>query len=211
MSRGIPANGREAYFTQGYLNEGRFVDYHYAYRLAMDDRPSRVLEIGPGNGLLSWLLRKSGCNVTTLDIDPSVCPDVLGSVEAVPFRDSAFDAVVCVEVLEHLPLDSFAAAMKEIRRVTRRRCVLSLPHVGRYWMFLGQLPLVGNVCGSIHLPQLHPPDFTDHPEHYWSIGTRGASDRKIDRSLMAAGFIIRRSFRPLANKCHKFFLLEVAR
>lgn len=210
-SRGIPSEGRESYFTARYLNEGRFVDYHHAYRLALENEPSDLLEIGPGNGLLTWLLRQSGRCVTTLDIDSAVRPDVLGSVEAMPFSDRSFDTVLCIEVLEHLPWDDFGSALSEIHRVTRKRVVLSLPHVGRYWMLVGTLPLLGGVWGSVDLPSWNPPDFANHPEHYWSIGSKGCRDSEVKDRITAAGFVIRNEYRPLMNRCHKFFVLERSR
>jgi SAM-dependent methyltransferase len=52
-----------------------------------------------------------------MDYNPDVGPDVVGSVLALPFRDSAVDGIMCNEVLEHVPEPS--AALDEIRRVLR--------------------------------------------------------------------------------------------
>ena len=41
---------------------------------------------------------------------------VVGDVERLPFRDGAFDAVVCDDTIEHLPDD--AEGMRQLRRVT---------------------------------------------------------------------------------------------
>lgn len=45
------------------------------------------------------------------------CSAVLGDVEAMPFPDGSFGAVVCTEVLEHVP--DPAGALAEIHRVLR--------------------------------------------------------------------------------------------
>jgi len=47
--------------------------------------------------------------------EPHVC--VLGDLTALPFAERAFDATVCVHVLEHVEADSVAIA--ELYRVTR--------------------------------------------------------------------------------------------
>jgi SAM-dependent methyltransferase len=204
-ARGV-ADGR-IYFGDGYLNEGRFVDYYHTYRLARQTGGRRFLEIGPGNGLVAWLLRRGGASVTTLDIEPSVEPDVIGSVAALPFGDGAFDAVICCEVLEHLPWEFFPSCLQEIRRVGSGPCVLSLPHVGKTITILAELPFIGSLWGSLPLPPLRRPDMAQHPEHFWSVGSRGCSDRLVARRIRESGFRIVKSYRPGFNKAHKFYLL----
>jgi len=49
-----------------------------------------------------------------------------GDVLALPFPDRSFDAVVCMEVLEHLP--DPAQGLAELQRVSRRWLLLSVPH-----------------------------------------------------------------------------------
>jgi SAM-dependent methyltransferase len=53
---------------------------------------------------------------------------VVGDVEQLPFRDGAFDAVVCDDTIEHLPDD--AAGARELRRVTADggRVVVATPN-----------------------------------------------------------------------------------
>lgn len=85
----------------------------------------RILEIGCGTGgLLKELSRWSAA--CGLDISPQAtkyCRErgldgvCLGDISSLPFQDEQFDAVVCVDVLEHLEDD--AAALREIRRVCK--------------------------------------------------------------------------------------------
>ena len=42
-------------------------------------------------------LKRSGLEVASLDIDPALEPDHVGSVTEIPFGDNAFDAVVCLK------------------------------------------------------------------------------------------------------------------
>lgn len=49
---------------------------------------------------------------------------VQGDVEALPFPDEAFDAVVCLGVLDYLPSDDIA--LRELSRVTRKGGILML-------------------------------------------------------------------------------------
>lgn len=59
----------------------------------------------------------------------------VGNLLELPFEDSSFDLVLCLEVLEHLPEP--AAGLAELVRVSRRDIVISVPH--EPWFRLGSL------------------------------------------------------------------------
>ena len=85
--------------------------------------PGRVLEVGAGTGALWADDRPEGLVVS--DLSPAMCATlrdaglttVRATAEALPFRDRAFDGVVCNHVLYHLP--DPAAGVRELRRVAR--------------------------------------------------------------------------------------------
>ena len=91
-----------------------------------------VLDLGCGDGtLLSFMdaaLFKVG-----LDISHSVLRfvkkghPILASSEALPFKQAAFDLVMCTEVLEHLPPPVFEATIDEIQKVTKKYILISVP------------------------------------------------------------------------------------
>jgi len=45
-----------------------------------------------------------------------------------PYDDNSFDAVVCMEVLEHLAVEDFPKALSEIRRVCSGQLIMSVPY-----------------------------------------------------------------------------------
>src|SRR6186997_2442925 len=125
------------YKSTKYEKVDRWVSYYRQIHEVLALRPENLLEIGKGSGLVSTVLKSRGVDVTSLDIDPGVHPDVVGSVLALPFEDKKFDVTLCAEVLEHLPFEEFPKALSEIRRVTRRAVVLSLPNWGwTFWLGL---------------------------------------------------------------------------
>ena len=73
------------------------------------------------------------CAQATLP-DAEICRTEGGRL---PFPDSAFDCVTCIEVIEHIPADRRAATLQEIFRVLAPggRLVLRCPHRGVFaWM-----------------------------------------------------------------------------
>ena len=66
-----------------------------------------MLEIGIGMGLTSFVLRKWGYRVETLDLDPELHPTHVGDVRTMPLPDQQYDTILAAEVLEHIPAAVF--------------------------------------------------------------------------------------------------------
>jgi SAM-dependent methyltransferase len=84
--------------------------------LAARDRPARVLHFAPERGIASALASNHNISYITMDMAPHAV-SVRADICALPFRDLAFDLVVCCHVLEHLPADG--PALKEIARTLK--------------------------------------------------------------------------------------------
>jgi len=91
-----------------------------------------VLDVGCGKGVLAGELSASH-RTTAVDIlvDPAIrtaFPNVRfleANAECLPFEDRSFDTVVCTHTLEHV-LD-LPKAIRELRRVARRRIIVVVP------------------------------------------------------------------------------------
>ncbi|PSQ48065.1 SAM-dependent methyltransferase [Halobacteriales archaeon SW_7_65_23] len=121
-------------FTAEYLEatrEGMWEDSREALaNLALGSR-ERVLDVGAGTGELTGVLREeTPGTVVALDADSELlgevhAPRVLGDATRLPFRDSAFDLVVCQALLVNLPEPEHA--LKEFARVSSDRVAVVEP------------------------------------------------------------------------------------
>jgi SAM-dependent methyltransferase len=100
----------------------------------------RCLDLGSDNGVVSLLLRERGGAWASGDLTEEAVASIRSLVDGdvhlvaggrLPFPDAAFDRVVVVDMLEHVPDE--AAFARELSRVTKPggRLVVNTPHLKR--------------------------------------------------------------------------------
>lgn len=142
--------------------------YRHRYRMALEHVPGSgdLLEIGCGYGLFLPALAGRAKNVHAVDVhrylgrvDRTIkaegCRRIFLSradILRLPYRDSSFDTVVCMSVLEHVtPLDE---AVSEIGRVLRKGGTLIAGFPVKNAVTRALFKLVGRDDGEIH-PNSH--------------------------------------------------------
>jgi 2-polyprenyl-3-methyl-5-hydroxy-6-metoxy-1,4-benzoquinol methylase len=120
--------------------------YDWIIKSAGELKAKKVLDLGSGDGALSYLLAREGAVVVGVDNDElgvefaeanlkSVDPDnklqysfITGSAYQLPFPDESFDIVALCEVIEHLAEPE--RMLVEVKRVLKPggKLVLTTPH-----------------------------------------------------------------------------------
>jgi len=122
-----------------------FLDARYRWALdAFSWDGLSVLDVGCGDGAMTYRLKRAGADVVGLDADPfalRLARDellkreesarlVLSVAETLPFESGTFDAVLCTEMIEHVADPH--PILSEIARVLREggTLVLTTPYRG---------------------------------------------------------------------------------
>lgn len=203
--------GREHYAAK-YVKGGRIFSFAHQIDAVLGLEPETVMEVGPGPGVVTAALRTLGVQVTTVDVQPELEPDVVASVLELPFEAKAFDVALCCQVLEHLPFEQFGSALAEIRRVVAVGLVLSLPDVTRHCDVAFRLPRTGRHRWCWDMPRLRPrripPERLERHGHYWEIGFEDYRRAVVLAAIRRAGWRSVRSWRVPELTWHRFFLLQ---
>jgi SAM-dependent methyltransferase len=104
--------------------------------------PRKLIDVGCGLGSYGRVLVADGYDWMGAEIDAADCAELarLGlphrevDGRTLPFADGAFDAALCLEVLEHI--DEPRAFLREVHRVAPRQLIVSVPNcelLGYLW------------------------------------------------------------------------------
>ena len=142
--------------------------------------PAKVLEIGCGHGGFVSLMRQAGFDATGLELSPAIVdfakrtfdvPVLTGPIEAQSIEPNSLDAIVMMDVLEHLPEPV----------ATMRRCVEMLKPTG---VMLVQTPAypASTTLAQLHSRQHKFPEMLDPREHLFLF-----SEASAEHLLRSAG------------------------
>jgi hypothetical protein len=189
-----------------YLDKPRWTSVWHQLDEVLKLRPGRVLEVGPGPGVFKQVAAGFGVRVETIDIDPELGPDHVGSATSLPFVDDTFDVVCAFQMLEHLPFDVSMKAFGEMMRVAQRHVVISLPDAQPAWRYMLHVPLLGQLSVTLRIPFWKAVHRFDG-EHYWEINKKGYALARVVRELEKYGRLAG-TYRVPENAYHRFFVFD---
>jgi SAM-dependent methyltransferase len=149
----------------GYSLRRHFVDRFHLRHIPTLPESSLILDLG-GNrtGKRGFFdIEQYGLQVIYANLSTKKKPDVQALAERLPFRNGAFDAVVCSELLEHVPSPPIVLA--EIHRLLRTR---------------GTLFVCVPFLNRIHAD---PYDYGRYTDYYWleTLEKSGFGDIRIEK------------------------------
>lgn len=214
------------YLNMPYLSRERWISFWYQLMEVMgapgkkdiipsgtkESYPKRVLEVGPGPGIVMGIIRGFGLFGVTVDIDFRIKPNVCADITQLPFGDKAFDCVLAAEVLEHIPFIEVSKALNELSRVSRKSIVITLPHFSRFSpsIVLKIFPFVPRVQKVFPISFFSPKHRFDG-QHYWEIGKKETPISQVRRLLSAVDdFRLTRDYLIEENPFHHLFVLKRA-
>lgn len=127
------------YEADSFWSEGQLMDQRNSKRIkaTADLIPvavSSLLDVGCGNGVfLNWLqsqdvkIELTGTDRSEAALAYVKTKKVQSDIVKLPFDDANFDCVSCLEVIEHLPVNVYEKALKELVRVSRKYILVSVP------------------------------------------------------------------------------------
>jgi len=194
-----------------YLNLDRWNSYWYQIFEILDLKPESVLEIGIGDGVVSDYIKKNYPNINykSADFEEKLNPDIILNLrdEKLDIPNVSFDIVCAFEVLEHLPFDRFENILMEFSRISKKYIIISLPYWGRHFSFAMKLPFFKKIkfqFKSNFLAKKH----IINSEHFWEIGKRDYSMKKIKKCINNKNFKILKKYICFESPYHYFLVLE---
>ena len=195
------------YKFKSYMDKGRWTSVWHQLDEVIKLDPTTVLEIGPGSGLFKNVASNFGIQVKTIDLDPDLQPDYVGSATALPFDNESFDVTCAFQMLEHLPYAVSLDAFREMVRVSKRKIIISLPDAQAVTRWQVWIPKLAAFDRLIPQQGSKPKKHSFDGEHYWEIN-------KIDYMLgkITTDFSeickLQKTYRVMENPYHRFFIFE---
>ena len=176
-------------------------------------RSERVLEVGPGLGLVTALLVNVGYQVVTLDQAPRAFayPDIRhlekDICELRGDEIGGHDAIICCETLEHIAWEKVDPVLSAFRRSGAKYLIVSVPYMGfqlAFDVYFNRTTLRQYFSMK---KMLFLKDFVAEPSdgHQWEVGYRGYRLAGWEKRLVDCGWLI--TTRDFTAHCRSVFHL----
>lgn len=128
---------KEAWAQERFFENQQEIDRLQSIIKMIPEGIQSLCDIGAGNGAFLSVLEKRREEIATRGVERSraaICSKLCTSqiVEAdiknIPFDDQKFDLVTCMEVIEHLPIDTYEKGLRELERIAKQYILLSVPY-----------------------------------------------------------------------------------
>lgn len=210
------------------INKGKFLSKAHAesYLYQMQVIRSlkdvkRILEIGPGEGFCARNLRELGYEYHTLDFEDAHEPTIKADFQSFDPNTitQRYDLTCAFQVLEHFSYDEFTKHIKTLLEISNKYVFISLPYSCRGFSVNLRLQNGQNMrlmrrfdfYIRTNLPnrkyRLEYKKEFPWAIHYWEIGRKGFSLKKVLGDIESCGLKIEKKFHS-PNPYHYFILCK---
>lgn len=201
----------EFYYADIYFTLDQLTSYAEQIHTIHSLKPKTILEVGIGSGLVSDFMKKSGYDVTTVDINEKLNPNIVSSIADLPanLQGETFDLVVCCEVLEHMPFSEFEQSIK-ILKIYSDQLFLTLPRF-KIWYGLSvfyTFPKLKNFISIGVEIKRKKKNLNNSNCHFFEINSSEQSSRKNIIKLISKYFKKTNHFYFKVNKFHEGFICK---
>ncbi|MEA2088399.1 MAG: class I SAM-dependent methyltransferase [Patescibacteria group bacterium] len=199
---------KKEYNFSKYCKQERWSSYWHQIDEVLKCNPKSVLEIGVGDKVFGdYIKNNTNIKYFCLDIAEDLNPDIVGSVDNMPIENNTYDLVCAFEILEHLPFEKFKKSLDELHRVSKKDVIISLPHWGRHFSIDIRIPYFKNFSWQYKC-NFFPIKHKFNGQHYWEIGKKDYSLKKVKRKFKKAKFKIVKDYIAFKSPYHHFFVLK---
>lgn len=203
------------YTTKRYLSKERWFSYWYQINEIFKLRPKSILELGPGNGVVTDLVKKMGIAIKTFDNDPENHPDYLGDISRLKkYSVSKSDLIIACQIFEHISYHDFLNNIEALREYSNQYALISLPYTkkGTIKISISLIlePLIQKLSW-IKILTYRPAVWKYNGIHHWEIGARGLTLKNVLTAITQRGWNILRHYPLRENPYHYFIICEKSR
>lgn len=214
MTDHSPNNPKTEYDSFEYLRK-RWFSYWYQIKEVYACKGIRtILEVGPGNRIVTDVLIKMGYDVKTVDNDPNVLSDYHVDIRTITDKiKMRFDLVLCCQVLEHIPFEDIFQVLRNFQNIANNYLVVTLPYTSlgtfKPYMDVKLLPFLGSIRWIRVFDMLPQKQLLARPGgHYWEIGKKGYPLVRILTLLRQSGWRVTKHYLIFENPYHYMFVCE---
>lgn len=163
-------------------------------------KPTRVLEIGAGEGTIRRVFEPYAERYDTIDLNAKLAPTYIADVRTrVPQAENGYETVIAADILEHIPFDDLPKALANIRAYLKDggHALITIPHRASYflWMTPTYIPHVIRIPTGFCSPGAFYRRFIKRkiwidPDHQWEIGDGHHKVADVENMMKKTGFEI---------------------
>lgn len=114
---------------------GVFIQRYLTALDLLDKKKSFILDVGCGDGGISNFLNNCGKHIISVDVEKRKrkFTYVIASAERLPFKNSIFDQILLLDVLEHIPNEK--SVVEEINRIIKINGNLIITTPSNFWKY----------------------------------------------------------------------------